>query len=348
MKDIVEEAYNNNLISILCRTTSQYNGQKLASNVVIIKNTFRFINSKSVQYSETDINQMIGRVGIGKSSSNPNTKAVAIILTKSCHKKRYEEFPDKNPLKSCLKNSLCEFINTEIILGHLKSFNDVVDYLKLTYFYIYLQIAPESYNLPKNANFNEEIKKLANEILTHLKSHKVIISGDKQFESIEKAPLGLIMSENCVTFNSIRTFININTDQSINSLLSLLCQCKELIDQANIRRDEKGVLSELNKGNNLKFPIRNKTTYKITDSSQKANCLIQARLGGLLDSPNQQILIQEAIRYQKTAGSLAKVLVECLDLQSEKSFGTFKNAILLSKSLHAGKFFEFFIRQIID
>lgn len=345
MKDkaMVEQAYKRNLISVLCCTPSLTIGINFPSNVVIVKGTFRYNNSTIIQINEADINQMIGRTGtqqLANSAASSTNRATAIIMTKNCHKHLYEQVLSEKSVESQLRDNLCEVINTEIILNHLKSFDDILNYTKRTYLYIRLQINPELYGISKQSNIDDSIKRWITRILSDLNLHKVISSdgADKQFNSINKTPIGQIMNEYCVSFISIKRFNNkIVRDLNIDSLLFLLCECKELTDQAMIRNDEKNLLSDLNKGNNLKFPIRNKNTHRISDLNQKVNCLIQAELGGLFDAKLQN-LAQEANRHLKTAKLLAKALVEYLYLQSGKSFSTFKSAILLSKSLHAGKY----------
>lgn len=316
-------------------------GVNLPSNLVIIKGTFRYIQSNFVQFSETEINQMIGRAGRQMSNLNGNSvdqqhqKATAIIMTKNCHKHLYDKILSDKPLESRLLENLCEFINSEIILEHLKSFDDAVEYIKSTYMYLRLHSNPEFYNLSKNANIEQAIKNWANRILKNLSTFKVIKFNEDQ--SVQKSEIGLIMAENSISFETIKRFHTVE-DLAIGSLLIRICEFKELTQQTTLRNDDKQQLNELNKGTNLRFPIRNKSTNRITDVSSKINCIIQAELGCLFNSSDQnhQRFISEANFLIKIAKKIAKGLVDFLSIKTNKQFSTFKNAVLLSKSLNAG------------
>lgn len=341
-KRIIEQAYNCKLISVLCCTTSLANAKNFPSNFVIVKGTIKFVDgSKAVPLDEIDIEKMIGPSSNklnNLSADQPKNQATAIIMTKKCFEKTYNQIISNKSLESRLHDHLCELINTEIIIGHLKSFDDVMNYIQTTYLHIRLQTNPEHYGISKKTNIDDSIRKWIKKVLDDLKLFKVINSTGQDYQIIEKSQIGQIMNENCVYFQTIKNFSKINSDQTISMLMFLLCQSKELNGQAYLRNDEKNLLNDLNKPNKLKFPICNKNTYKIQDANQKINCLIQACLDDLLDGDQRlKNLHQEAIVYLRTSRSLAKALVDYLHVQSGKSFSTFKNAILLCKSLHAGK-----------
>lgn len=351
-KQIVEESFKKNLTSILACTTSFAVGINLPTNIVIIKGTFRYMNTQFIQYDEAEISKLIELAGrhhkIDNLTNSSNliglntqsAKATAIIITKNCYKSRYEKMLNDKSLESKLLESLCEFLNAEVILGHLTSYEDVLNYIKSTFLYQRLLVNPLYYNIPKESTIDEPLKNLIKSMLENLNVYKVI-KWNSANETIEKTEIGLIMSSNNISFQTLKNFSKIN-DKNIGCILQRLCECKELTAQSTMRNDEKAALTELNKDKKLRFPIRNKGTPKIQDLSQKINCLIQAELGQIISSnvTNQQKLQKfssDANFYIKIAKQLAQALVDYFYLQNpRKLFSTFKSAILLAKSLKAG------------
>ena len=291
---------------------------------------------------------MIARAGRQQKVANPNhsaglvgvsertNKATVVIMTKNCYKAVYERMLNES-LESRLRNHLCEYINAEVILGHLGSFDDVLDYIRRSYLYLRLKANPELYSIPKNADADVTVRRWVENILKELQTHQVIkLAAD---QSIERTEIGRIMSQGKLSLRTLKSFGKMD-QTSIGGILHFLCNCPELTDHANLRNDEKAALSELNKGNNLRFPIRNKGTYKIQDLDQKINCLIQAELADqLAGGPNVQTNFGlDAYLYAKIARRLAKALLDLMYIQQPRraTFSTFRSAVMLSKSLNAG------------
>lgn len=290
---------------------------------------------------------MIARAGRQQKVANPNnsaslvgvsdrtSKATVIIMTKNCYKTMYERMLNDEVLESKLRGHLCEYINAEVILEHLRSFNDVLDYIRRSYLYLRLKANPELYNISRNADADAAVRRWVENILKELHTHRVIKQAADQ--SIERTEIGMIMSYNKISFATLKSFGKID-QTSVGGILHCLCNCQELTEYANLRNDEKAALSELNKGTNLRFPIRNKGTYKIQELHQKINCLIQAELADLLGSQSGQPgFASDAYFYVKIARKLAKALLDLMYIQQpRRAFSTFRSAIMLSKSLNAG------------
>lgn len=347
-KTIVEQAFKKNLTNILVCTTSLAVGINLPANLIIIKGTFRYINSKFIQYSENEIGQMIARAGRQQRVADPNHavnlvglsnrtpgKATVVIMTKNCYKPMYERILNDKAMESKLRNHLCEYVNAEVILEHLVSFDDVLNYVRQSYLYLRLRANPELYNISKNADADGAVTKWVENILKDLNAHRVIKYTPPPAKRIERTEIGLIMSSNRISFPTLKSLNKID-QTTIGGILGSLCACQELSEYANLRNDEKAALTELNKGTQLRFPIRSKGSFRIQDVAQKINCLIQAELADLL-AGCQPGFSSDAYFYVKTARRLAKALLDLMYIQQpRRAFSTFRSAILLSKSLNAG------------
>ena len=175
-KRIIQESFEKKLTNVLALTTPFTVNLKLSTDFVIIKGAFRYVNSKFFEYNESDLNQMIAYCGRNSkqqqtfaTDSNNNLlsflsqkKATAILMVKDHVKNHYENILNGNvSLESRFRDKLCEFINVEIVLGHLKCFDDVLNYVKSTYLYQRILVKPSAYQMViKDSNFDEHISRL--------------------------------------------------------------------------------------------------------------------------------------------------------------------------------------------
>lgn len=165
---IVDQSFKENLIFILTCTLSSAVEMNLRSNVIIFKGTFKYVNANIVQYNESEISK-ISSIGLNIESTK------MIIITRNDMKNKYEKILNNiqlktkigKPLESKLLKNLCEFINSEIVLNHLKSYADVLDYIKSTYLYQCLLVNPDKY-VSKGYNVDESLEKWITTILKHL------------------------------------------------------------------------------------------------------------------------------------------------------------------------------------
>ncbi|KAK3889483.1 hypothetical protein Pcinc_006530 [Petrolisthes cinctipes] len=122
---------------------------------------------------------------------------------------------------------------------------------------------------------------------------------------VKPTPPGRLMARYCVSFTTMKSFLQLRGDESLRELIELVSECKEFWD-VKVRMSEKRVLNELNKSqtSSVRFP----TKGKIKTRGQKINCLIQATLGSLnVVDPG---LSQENAKVMRTGQRITKCLAE--------------------------------------
>ncbi|KAI8809780.1 P-loop containing nucleoside triphosphate hydrolase protein [Cladochytrium replicatum] len=85
-RQAIEQAFINCTVSVICTTSTLAVGVNLPAHLVIIKGTLSFNNGKSIEYSELDIAQMIGRAGRPQFDNS----GVAIIMTENSCVEKYK------------------------------------------------------------------------------------------------------------------------------------------------------------------------------------------------------------------------------------------------------------------
>ena len=136
----VEEYFKSNLIKVICTTSTLAQGVNLPARLVIIKSTYcyRGQNTGFTEYSNIEIDQMIGRAG----RPQYDNKGVAVIMTEMQNLSKYLDLINKrsnnryNNIESKLKKKLIEFINSEIVMETLNCLEKGMQWLKSTFWYI--------------------------------------------------------------------------------------------------------------------------------------------------------------------------------------------------------------------
>lgn len=111
----VHQAFKEGQLSVICCTSTLAVGVNLPCHTVVLKGTVSYQDGGQLcEYSDLEIMQMLGRAGRPQYENN----ALAIILTRSGNKKRYEDLASgQQVLESTLHKNLIEHLNSEISLG---------------------------------------------------------------------------------------------------------------------------------------------------------------------------------------------------------------------------------------
>ncbi|KAK4325046.1 hypothetical protein Pmani_004356 [Petrolisthes manimaculis] len=122
---------------------------------------------------------------------------------------------------------------------------------------------------------------------------------------VKPTPPGRLMARYCVSFTTMKSFLQLRGDESLRELIELVSECKEFWD-VKVRVSEKRVLNDLNKSqtSSVRFPIKG----KIKTRGQKINCLIQATLGS--QNVVDPGLSQETAKVMRTGQRITKCLAE--------------------------------------
>jgi len=86
-RTMVEKAYLDGKISVICCTSTLAVGVNLPCHFVIIKNTTTWQNNKATEYSDLEIMQMLGRAG----RPQFDRSGVAVIMTRLERVNNYEK-----------------------------------------------------------------------------------------------------------------------------------------------------------------------------------------------------------------------------------------------------------------
>ena len=152
-RTMVEQAYLNGEISVICCTSTLAVGINLPCHFVIIKNTMAYQDEGLKEYSDLEIIQMLGRAG----RPQFDTSAVAIIITKQDKVSTYEKLVGGSSLlESTLHANLIEHLNAELSLGTIKDLETAKRWLSGTFLYVRLQKNPGYYKIKDCEGHNLE------------------------------------------------------------------------------------------------------------------------------------------------------------------------------------------------
>ncbi|CAG8450946.1 5230_t:CDS:2 [Acaulospora colombiana] len=131
-------------------------------------------NGGFVEYSDSEIKQMLGRAGRPQFDDS----GTAVIMTTNDMKQRYEAFVTgaKDRLESSLHETLHEHINSEICLGTINHVNRAKEWLKSTFLYIRMRSNPQRYDPEFKEGYDWE-KRLEGLFLNFDPSKKRYLSG---------------------------------------------------------------------------------------------------------------------------------------------------------------------------
>ncbi|PBK78606.1 P-loop containing nucleoside triphosphate hydrolase protein [Armillaria solidipes] len=230
-----------------------------AAHTVVIKGVQTFQNNVSVEYSDLDVMQMLGRAGRPQFDS----EGTAIILCETELESKYRELVQgKAILESSLHVNLSEHLNSEIGLGTVTSISSAADWLRNSFLFQRIRKNPRHYALGKGEDqtWEERVDDLVMQSITKLKESELITcsedGGDGQLSSTE---YGDIMSKFYIRQATMKAILALPEQPSPRDIY----------------------LNKLRRHNDIRFEVK-----KVEKTSDKTFLLIQAVLGGIsLNSP---------------------------------------------------------------
>lgn len=142
----VEDLFAQGHIRVLVSTATLAWGVNLPAHTVVIKGTDTYSPEKGawVQLLPQDILQMLGRAGRPRYDKSGE----GVIITAHDQLQYYMAVLNQQlPIESQLMSKLADNVNAEIVLGQVKSLNDAVEWLGLTYLYIRMLKSPKLYQV---------------------------------------------------------------------------------------------------------------------------------------------------------------------------------------------------------
>ncbi|KAF8997948.1 P-loop containing nucleoside triphosphate hydrolase protein [Hymenopellis radicata] len=255
----VEELFLKGTLRLLVATSTLAVGVNLPAHTVVIKGVHTFQNNVSVEYSDLDVMQMLGRAG----RPQFDTEGTAIIICECELESKYRQLVQgRTILESSLHLNLPEHLNSEIGLGTVTSIKSATEWLRNSFLFQRIQKNPRHYSLGKEEDetWEERVDDLVLQSIKKLKSSDLITSEGEDAESyLKSTEYGDIMS---------KFYIKQATMAAILAL-----------PEKPTPRDI--YLNKLRKHNDIRFEVK-----KVERTSDKVFLLIQAVLGGIsLSSP---------------------------------------------------------------
>lgn len=272
-RKLIEIAFLNSRLKILCSTSTLAVGINLPAYLVIIKGTKCWVESSFQEYSETDVLQMVGRAGRPQFERD----GVAVIMTSIKFKHRYERIIEgTEKIESSLHMNFREHLAAEISVGVIKNIEDALVWLKSTYLYVRFLANPGYYALqiPKSSDPEETLTSFCFQQCKTLSQESLIIMDNQNNCKITAYGYSMVM--HYVSFNTMKNLIHSEGQLSVHETLNLLCESSEFAD-LNLKHQEKRLYKEINSSPILRYPSKLKDLGK----KDKVKLIIQFELGGL-------------------------------------------------------------------
>ncbi|XP_078310394.1 putative ATP-dependent DNA helicase HFM1 isoform X2 [Crassostrea virginica] len=324
----IEEIFLEGQLMVLVATSTLAMGVNLPAHLVVLKSTSYYNLGVHVEYSDTQILQMIGRAG----RPQFDTTATAVIMTKNQTKEKYESLVNGTQLiESSLHKNLIEHLNAEIVLHTINDISVAMEWIRYTFLYIRVMKNPRHYGMPTGMNKEQTEKRLQELCMRNLNLLNTygMITMDEETIDVKSTEPGRLMARYCIAFDTMKRFSKLGPDGSISELLYELCGCEEFAE-VQLRNNEKKILNTFNKDKN-RVTVRYPITGKVKTKQMKVYILIQVALGCL--QLQDFSLQQDTTRIFRAAQRMSRCLVELLWLRDE--YRSLLSAVLLMKCLKA-------------
>jgi ATP-dependent DNA helicase HFM1/MER3 len=316
-RNLIENNFKDNLIKIICTTSTLAQGVNLPARLVIIKSTNCYRGNKIgySEYNKIEIDQMIGRAG----RIQFEKKGIAIIMTE---KEKVEKFSELSYslIESHLKENIVEHINAEIASGIIVDVDSALNWVKNTFMYVRMKNNPAKFGIKfklNNQNKNEEIfnfiKEMIFKIFNDLKLVDLIKFDETNLKVVPKK-LCKKMSKNYVKFDTMKQiYLNlekekektywITGEQIEENIIEMLSKSKEFLKYSS-KMEERKILNQLNKEmlNGIKYKVKGSVDTNI----KKSYVLIQSEISGIvLDN-------WELRRQQNEISQISQRILKCI------------------------------------
>lgn len=212
---MIEQSYLEGNISVICCTSTLAVGVNLPCHLVIIKGTVGWTERGSVQYSDMEVMQMLGRAGRPQFEDS----AKAVILTRPEKASHYEKMiSGEQLLESCLHLNLLEHLNAEIGLGSIFDLCSAKKWLAGTFLHVRFRRNPEHYRLDDNFSTSTDddlLRQICEKDIGLLKEAE-LIEGLDRFKSTE---FGNAMARCCVKFETMKLFLALPPKAKVSEIV---------------------------------------------------------------------------------------------------------------------------------
>ncbi|KAF9495867.1 P-loop containing nucleoside triphosphate hydrolase protein [Pleurotus eryngii] len=306
----IEGLYLKKTLRLVVATSTLAVGVNLPAHMVVIKGVKTFHNSVTVEYSDLDIMQMLGRAGRPQFDKD----GIAIIMCETELEEKYRNLVQgKTILESGLHANLSEHLNSEVALGTITDLTSANIWLRGSFLFQRIQQNPKFYALGKedNQTWEERVAEMVMQSINKLQETQLV-----DYDAIEGRAGGLastefgdIMSKFYIRQTTMALILALPNKTTLREILEALSAAEEFSD-VKLRASEKTPLNKLRTHNDIRFSIK-----RLDKPADKVFLLLQAILGGIsLNSPEYKSADSqpnlEALGIFRHISRIARALVE--------------------------------------
>lgn len=215
-RQMVETAFLNGNISVICCTSTLAVGVNLPCHFVILKNTVTYVNGALREYSDLEVMQMLGRAGRPQFDDS----AVAVIMTRQEKAHHYEKMVSgQEILESCLHRNLIDHLNAEIGSGTIKDIATAKKWLSGTFLCVRMKQNPDHYRLEGDVggfDLDGRLGQICQSGIKQLQEH-LLVSED---EPLENTAFGEAMARYYVNFETMKVIMALGDRANISDIVS--------------------------------------------------------------------------------------------------------------------------------
>ncbi|SCU85873.1 LANO_0C05798g1_1 [Lachancea nothofagi CBS 11611] len=303
-RSLSEDLFADGLLSVLVSTATLAWGVNLPAHAVIIKGTDIYSPEKGTwtRLSPQDVLQMLGRAG----RPRYDTFGEGIIITQQSSIQYYLAMLNQQlPIESQLMAKLADTINSEVVLGNIKSRKEAVDWIGFTYLFVRMLESPDLYKVPSDRGDDDFLYQYRDE-LAHsafeLLHNNSLVVYDANNGSIYPTELGKIASYFYIKFHSISLYNRMLTEHLTSIEILRIFSRSDEFKYIPVRQEEKVELQKLLE----KAPIP--VQESVDDPMAKINILLQTYISRTkLDG---FALKSDMLYITQSAGRLMRALYE--------------------------------------
>ncbi|KAF9075685.1 Sec63 Brl domain-containing protein [Rhodocollybia butyracea] len=274
----MEELFLSKVLRIIIATTTLAVGVNLPAHTVVMKGVHTFQNNASVEYSDLDVMQMLGRAGRPQFDKD----GIAIIMCESELENKYRALVQgKTVVESSLHKNLSEHLNSEIGLGTITNVNSAKEWIKSSFLFQRIQKNPMHYSLGKDDSqtWEERVDDIVMQSVENLQKSE-LITKEQHHDAIISTEYGDIMSKFYIRQKTMALILALPERATMREVLEVIALADEFKD-SRLRASEKSIYNKLRRHHDIRYEVK-----KIERTADKILLLIQAILGGIsLNAP---------------------------------------------------------------
>lgn len=276
----IEDGFRDGKLHMIASTSTLAVGVNLPAHTVVIKGVMAWQGASSgfQEYSDIDIQQMVGRAG----RPQYDTSGVVVVMCERSKVRKYQSMLNSQTvLESCLHENLTEYINSEIGQGTIRSVSSAQEWLRNSFFHIRIQQNPKHYALsdekdkPIEGAWEEWLDHYVEKALINLEKDGFIERSDD--DTLIPTETGKIMSSSMISYGTMCSIKAMSPGSTVQDLLEILAGSTEFQD-LRIRQGESGFLNKLRINEEIRFPF----AEAVKSYADKVFLLLQVTFGNII------------------------------------------------------------------